>query len=408
MQKTLFISALLISSFLNAQQASTSIGNEMVLTPEGLRKKADVHHVESSCYLSVENGHIVKRNNKTKNLVIDYGEVSKNTSSMQQNRAAGQQSTQAVDSTFGDGWITYAYWSNTSSKPISYLSTNWIVPNDPVTDNGQTVFLFNGIDPANPSDAILQPVLQWGPSAAGGGSYWAVTNWYVPASGVAFWGDSLVVVTPGTNLQGVMELTSQSSSGFSYSSYFVGYPNCTIQVNNVTELKWANQTMEVYGATGYLDYPPDTSVSMSAISMLTGTVNPTNPVVIWHPQNVVTDVGQHCIVTSNSTTNGNVDLYFHMPLHINTAGINTITDEAAFRIYPNPACNAITIEKQNATSLNNTLSIKNVQGREVLRQRLNFASDQSSIDVSALSNGIYFLSLLNEEGSYMQKIVIQR
>ena len=44
--------------------------------------------------------------------------------------------------------------------------------------HGQTIFLFNGIEPGDFSH-ILQPVLQWGPSAAGGGASWSVASWYV-------------------------------------------------------------------------------------------------------------------------------------------------------------------------------------------------------------------------------------
>ena len=76
--------------------------------------------------------------------------------------------------------------------------------------------------------------------------------------------------------------------------------------------------MEVYGITEYTDYPPDTAVRMTNIQILTGTVTPT---LSWTPEDVVTDVGQHTIVVSNSSTNGEVDLYFHNPLKKVNAGI---------------------------------------------------------------------------------------
>ena len=76
---------------------------------------------------------------------------------------------------FGTGWITYASWTNDTGTPVSRFATTWTVPPEPRTANGQTIFLFNGIQN---STMIYQPVLQWGPSAAGGGSYWAVASWY--------------------------------------------------------------------------------------------------------------------------------------------------------------------------------------------------------------------------------------
>ena len=44
----------------------------------------------------------------------------------------------------------------------------------------RTIFLFNGIQN---STSIYQPVLQWGPSAAGGGNFWTVASWYVDGAG---------------------------------------------------------------------------------------------------------------------------------------------------------------------------------------------------------------------------------
>jgi hypothetical protein len=295
--------------------------DEMVLTPKGLRPKSTVHHIESGCHLSVENGHFKKIETKTGKVITDYGKVSVGTSKEKKNTTKKEPGSSSPGSiTYGSAWITYAWWENNdANNPITYFSTNWIVPTAPTTNDGQTIFLFNGIQPGPTGDGILQPVLQWGPSAAGGEDYWAITNWYV-ADTAAFWGDSLITVTPGTNLQGIMVLTAKSGSSYNYNSSFVGYPNCSLQVNNVAaELTWANETMEVYGITQYSDYPPDTAVRMSAIGMNTGTVS---AALHWTREDVSTEVGQHTLVPSNSSTNGEVDLYFHYP---NRAGIISIS-----------------------------------------------------------------------------------
>ena len=80
---------------------------------------------------------------------------------------------------FGSGWITYASWTNNTGSPISLFSTNWVVPPDPSTQSGQTIFLFNGIQN---SSNIYQPVLQWGGLLLGG-NYWTVASWYVDGQG---------------------------------------------------------------------------------------------------------------------------------------------------------------------------------------------------------------------------------
>ena len=372
-------------------------------TPEGLRKKSTVHHVEHGCHLSKENGRMKKIETKTGRVIEDYGQVVPSSASEVDRNNTGATS-QAIDSTFGSGWITYAYWNNTSN-PISYFSTNWIVPSAPTTHNGQTIFLFSGIDPATPSDAILQPVLQWGPSAAGGGNYWAITNWYVEGSGQSYYGDSLIKVNPGTNLQGIMALTAQDTD-YSYSSTFTGYPNCSIQVNKVPQLTWANQTMEIYGITKYTDYPADSAVRMSSIQMKTGTANATS--LKWTPKNVVTDVGQHTIVVSSSPTNGDVDLYFHTPTH-NATGINKVSNNnLSFDIYPNPASDAIIVERSTTSIQNGIVSIKNMQGQEVINEKINFAGTTYAIDLNNLSNGVYILTLQSEKENYVRKIIIQK
>jgi hypothetical protein len=79
----------------------------------------------------------------------------------------------------GSGWIAYTYWNNGTGKSITSFKTRWVVPPAPVSNDGQLIYLFNGIQNYGYNYGILQPVLQWGASPAGGGSYWAVASWYV-------------------------------------------------------------------------------------------------------------------------------------------------------------------------------------------------------------------------------------
>ena len=51
------------------------------------------------------------------------------------------------------------------------------MPSDPST-NGGVIFIFNGLEPTT-ENVIIQPVLQYGVSAAGGGNYWAIASWLV-------------------------------------------------------------------------------------------------------------------------------------------------------------------------------------------------------------------------------------
>ena len=171
---------------------------------------------------------------------------------------------------FGSGWIADAFWTNNSGNPVRSFRTSWSVPPAPTTNSGQTIFLFNGIDPADPSQAILQPVLQWGPSHAGGGPFWTVASWYVLGNGQAFF-TTPVPVNPGDVLVGAMTLTGQSNGLFSYQSEFQGIAGTELPVQNVAELVWCNETLEAYSITACSDYPA-TDVTVKASGSLVAKV----------------------------------------------------------------------------------------------------------------------------------------
>jgi hypothetical protein len=228
-----------------------------------------------------------------------------------------------VKPAFGSGWITYGSWTNDTGTPVSRFTTNWIVPPAPATDNGQTIFLFNGIQN---STNIYQPVLQWGPSGAGGGSQWNVASWYVDgASGMTFH-TGLVGVNAGDVLTGVMTLTGQSSMGFSYDCFFQGIANTSLPVQNIPELTWLIETLECYGITRCSDYPATNKTAMSAIGIQAGA---TTPVLTWTVNDAVTDCGQHTLVFSHEAGGGGeVDLWYGAgPFW--TAGFGTLAPGAS-------------------------------------------------------------------------------
>ncbi|HYW48396.1 MAG TPA: hypothetical protein VE959_36365 [Bryobacteraceae bacterium] len=224
----------------------------------------------------------------------------------------GEKAAIPIVPAFGSGWIVYTGWTNGTGNPISSFRTTWVVPPFPMTQSGQLLFLFNGIQN---SSMIYQPVLQWGVSAAGGGNYWAVAagggnywavaSWYADGQGGPAFHSTLVKVNPGDTLVGVMTLSSHSGSNFSYNCDFQGIANTGLPIQNVQELTWAVETLECYGITQCTDYPPVFGTAMTAIAMQTGSVT---PAVTWTPNNAHTECGQHVVVVSNSATKGEVDL----------------------------------------------------------------------------------------------------
>ena len=304
------------------------VAEDYVLTPGGLRARSRVHHVKPSNRVEAAHGRL-RMLAESGRIVADLGEVPKAPRGrplMPRNvvapRAVAVAEAEAIPA-LGSGWITYGSWTNATGTPVSRFTTNWVVPPEPSTDNGQTIFLFNGIQN---STNIYQPVLQWGPSAAGGGSDWRVASWYVDgASGSTFF-SSLVRVNVGDVLTGVMTLTGQSPTGFSYDCFFQGIANTSLPVMNIQELTWLIETLECYGMTVCSDYPNTGKTAMSAIGIQTGATTPT---VTWTVNNAVTDCGQHTTIFSEEAGGGGeVDLWYR-PGPYWTTGFGTLAPGAS-------------------------------------------------------------------------------
>jgi len=288
-----------------APATASAAPEESVLTPAGYMPKSKVHFIEKGYQLNIDGGHYQKVEIATGKMVEDFGEVNPVNENII-NIGKGSTTNGVVPAP--SGWITYASWSNDTTKgtPINLFNTSWVVPKAPITDEGQTLFLFNGMqDGFTASSHILQPVMQWGPSAAGGGSYWSITNWYVGSS--AFYG-TLETVTTGTKLKGVMKVTGHSGKLFSYNSSFVGYPaESALQVNHVPQMWWAAETLETYGATKSTDYPATVFTKMNAIEIRTG---PGQATLNWIATKAFSSGSQNTVIVSNASPGGEVDIYY--------------------------------------------------------------------------------------------------
>lgn len=281
--------------------------DELVATPGGYRPKSSVHYVEPGHVVKLVEGRL-KKFDASEKLVADFGAVEtvkaredKNEPVMPANLFIPETLNPPA---FGTGWISNTGWTNNSGHPITSFSTTWVVPPAPATQSGQIIYLFSGIQN---SQFIYQPVLQWGSTPAGGGNYWAVACWYVNSGSIALHGQ-LIKVNPGDTLTGIMVQTGQTGTQFTYNCYFQGIANSGFPIQNIEQLTWANETLEVYGITKASDYPATTETVFRNINMVVA--GGTNPTISWGISDRVTDVGQHISVLSNSSTNGEVDLFY--------------------------------------------------------------------------------------------------
>jgi|GEM_PF-766188 len=297
--------------------APSKVAAGLVLTPGGYRDKSLVHHIPPDQKIDLSTGRL-RVLHALGHEVADFGPLQarpRGTPLMPRNVALHPDLKPAL----GSGWIVYAYWSNGTGTPVSRFATTWVVPPAPATDHGQTIFLFNGIQN---STMIYQPVLQWGPSAAGGGSYWSVASWYADGQGGVAFHSNLVRVNSGDVLVGVMTLTGQSGSQFSYNCDFDGIANTGLPIANVEELTWCIETLEAYDLQQCSDYPDANFTAFTGIDLQTGS---TRPALTWTAVNSVTDCGQSARVVSNANPYGEVDLYYTTRVQTAdiSAGINS-------------------------------------------------------------------------------------
>jgi len=102
------------------------------------------------------------------------------------------------------GWLESV--SATTTGAYSKLSSSWVVPPEPTTDNGQLLYFFPGFEDINNVISILQPVMQWGVGFAGGGPYWTAASWNCCVNGDTFH-SPLINLNVGDKIVGTISST---------------------------------------------------------------------------------------------------------------------------------------------------------------------------------------------------------
>ena len=85
------------------------------------------------------------------------------------------------------------------------------------------------------------------------------------------------------------------------------------------------------------------------------------------------------------------------------SGLNNIDNAELWQISPNPTSNHINVTVEKGRE-GQTVFIRNLYGELVLQQRLR--SGNSSLDISVLSSGLYFVSL-HQNGQFSQRLIVQ-
>ncbi|KDR70789.1 hypothetical protein GALMADRAFT_159667 [Galerina marginata CBS 339.88] len=272
-------------------------GEDLVMTPGGLVPRSNVvavpegarvHHTSNQVQLVGADGTIIHSAQITK-------EVS------------GKSSLSVVPPTvapraLSSGYVAYAYAKNSGTSPITSFSTSWAVPANPASSNGQLLYYFNALVPDS-LDAILQPVLQFGVSPAGGGSYWAVASWFIVGS-ITYY-SPLTQVQPGQMLHGVMTRNT-TTSPYKWNSVFTGVTHSSLTISTTEVLDYAYEALEIYTASSASSLPVG-QTAMTAINVVTQ--NGQSPALTWTAVGDPTD-GISMSIVSPSTTSGSMQIKY--------------------------------------------------------------------------------------------------
>ncbi|KAF8954358.1 hypothetical protein BDZ97DRAFT_1758342 [Flammula alnicola] len=309
--KALSTCALLVISALSAIASPVELDARdeavtYVNTPGGPRPQSQVHHVPDGASIlhTTDAVHIISESGE----ILHTNAIS-NAEGLA-SRTIGQFSPSHVvePRAISTGYVAYTYFTNNSvANPISSFSSSWTVPPVPKTNHNQLLYLFSALTPVS-DDAILQPVLQYGTSGAGGGNYWATASWYLV--GASTYHTTLVPVSTGATMNGVLTLqkTFATAGGttYQYNAQFTHSPYTTITVNTTEQLNWAWEALEIYSAQVTTDLPTGTTPFSNITMMnLNGQYTPLE----WSTRNDTTD-GFSAQVKVNGSPAGEIEIVY--------------------------------------------------------------------------------------------------
>lgn len=132
------------------------------------------------------------------------------------------------------------------------------------------------------------------------------------------------------------------------------------------------------------------------------TNNNTNPFTVTTPSVIVSNIP--IIVTAATYTN--LTFTFDPLVYCGiTTGIDEVDADVSVSVYPNPS-NGI-IHYQVGSNLDGLhLKVSNAVGQTVMERKIE--TQESTLNLSDLPDGIYMLSFSNERGVYTKKIILQR
>ncbi|MFA6923818.1 MAG: T9SS type A sorting domain-containing protein [Bacteroidales bacterium] len=279
------------------------------------------------------------------------------------------------------GANTYTWNNGSSTNPLNVsptITTSYTVTGTDMNgcaNTAQTLVTIN----SNPTVIATGNTICNGASASIAASGANTYTWVNPLGA-----GNPKTVSPTTNTTYFVTGTDANGCTGTAQATVAIYPSPTITVNSESILQGQSATLCVSGGSTYSWSTTETSSCISVTPNVTSTYTVTGT-----DANGCTGTTQS-IVTVNSTFVNNI------------SGNNN-----ELQIYPNPNNGLFILQKNNNTSQKFQLTIKTIQGQEVLKGNINFTNTYP-IDLQHLAGGVYIITLQNDKENYVSRVVVQR
>lgn len=184
-------------------------------------------------------------------------------------RTEADGTTKVKQPTISHAWVEYA--SVTTSSSFGELIAEWTVPPAPSANNGQTVYLFPGMEDYADVKTIIQPVLGWNSDYA---SAWGIASWNCCWAGTAYEATP-TRVNSGDTIEGLVWDTcaagTLSCATWDILTYDLSSGKYSEMLNTSSQgqtFNWAfSGALEVYNIAQCADYPSNGSISFHNVAL---------------------------------------------------------------------------------------------------------------------------------------------
>ncbi len=218
------------------------------------------------------------------------------------------------------------------------------------------------------------------------------------------WGDTLV--------NGYNQLNNYYNVPWS-PFYQMGYYSFTYSTNVLNGIQFPHQNTLVHSFDGSFGNPgliPTTGGTQNQSYQQTYTLTvptPTNGINKFNSDNLYI-VGFLAEYNANQNARNILNVVKEkITTNNETLGLKENTSKVDLSVYPNPS-NGIMYLNSSKNINTYQINVIDLVGRPVLAQSLVRVGNTSMLDLSMLTNGIYFLQISSESGNFVEKIVIQK